>query len=130
MEYLPKELQNIVIDYKHNLEIAEHRKKFQKTLDIIESIEYEINSGNSCNIYSTIYKNYDNNKKTVVYREQKFDQDFFFDDDDSIYEDDFSSEPYYGYGLFIIMSCKYTEIHRGLIETNDGVKQYYQSLFD
>lgn len=37
MNFLPKELEDIIIDYKHGLE---HREKFTKTLNQIKSLHY------------------------------------------------------------------------------------------
>jgi len=40
MEFLPKELEDIIIDYKEQIEREEHKERFNKTLSNIRMIKY------------------------------------------------------------------------------------------
>jgi hypothetical protein len=50
MNFLPEELENIINDYKYQME---HIEKFQSTLDIIDNITYIESEGNSWRSYGT-----------------------------------------------------------------------------
>ena len=82
MEFLPKEVEEIILDYTQQLHKAEfirrvHRKKFQKTLNIINKIKYKF---------------YDNNLR-IVY-------------------DDFSSFCYYGQWRVVPLNQKIRSLQR------------------
>ena len=56
MEFLPKEVEEIILDYTQQLHKAEfirrvHRKKFQKTLNIINKIKYKFYDNNLRIVY-------------------------------------------------------------------------------
>lgn len=42
MEFIPKDLEKIILNYKYDLEKEEHKKNFQKTLDNIYNLKYNI----------------------------------------------------------------------------------------
>lgn len=42
MNFLPKDLETIIYNYKYDLEKEKHRQKFQKTLKNIHNLEYDI----------------------------------------------------------------------------------------
>ena len=41
MDFLPKELEDIIIDYKNQLELSEHKRKMKATLFSIANLEKE-----------------------------------------------------------------------------------------
>ena len=53
LDFLPKELENIIINYKNIIEQYEHSLKFNKTLKHIKSLNYK--SSKMCSKYT--YKN-------------------------------------------------------------------------
>ena len=59
MDFLPKELEDIIVDYKEHLEhqenVKQHNKKFRKSLTIIKKLR------------NTVYNNHNgNNQETTV----------------------------------------------------------------
>ena len=74
MNFLPKDIEDIIIDYKNQLErYEEHNKKFRKTLDQIDYMIYNIIK-NKSNISYTI--RYLNMRKTFYYYDS--DKNHFF----------------------------------------------------
>lgn len=49
MDILPEDIENLILDYKLQLEISETRKKFKKSLEIINQYNH--------NIYISIFRN-------------------------------------------------------------------------
>ncbi len=42
MNFLPKEIKNMILAYKRKVEVAEHRQKFISSLNKIDDIDYKI----------------------------------------------------------------------------------------
>ncbi len=42
MNFLPKEIENMILAYKRKVEVAEHRQKFISSLNKIDDIDYKI----------------------------------------------------------------------------------------
>ena len=59
MNSLPKDIENIIIDYKNQMERLEHRKKFNKVLIYIDNIDYDVFNSrtgiSSPNFLSSVY---------------------------------------------------------------------------
>ena len=52
MEYLPLDLENIIVDFKEQMERKEHKDSFQSTLDEINQISYSVTDGVSWRTYN------------------------------------------------------------------------------
>ena len=51
MEYLPLDLENIIVDFKEQMERKEHKDSLQSTLDEINQISYSVTDGVSWRTY-------------------------------------------------------------------------------
>lgn len=49
MDILPEDIENIIYDYKLQIEIEETRKKFKKSIDIIKQFNH--------NVYISVFRN-------------------------------------------------------------------------
>lgn len=53
MDILPEDIENIILNYKNDLETYQnHKTKYRKSLDIINNMIYKITNNNSGNITS------------------------------------------------------------------------------
>ena len=89
MNFLPKEIENIIIDYKEQIEKEEHKKKFNKTLENIKNINYFLVEEENDDYEERCYRYYSSyfNGDIIYFIYNKNDDlwgDFDFDLDDSM----------------------------------------------
>ena len=102
LEDIPLEIENIIMNYKNDLE---HTEKFKKTLDKINEIEHyeekECSMGNGW--WSSIYfedKGITNNFEYSIYRRENYDDDIWGSDEEYDYNK---------YGLLVVINPYYND---------------------